>query len=1211
MNEKTFFMIQNYRWIPPLTCCFFVLVSLFLSVNFHCGTVNAAGLDTPPSRSLRVVMDNNYPPYVFLDSDGSVQGILTDQWRLWQKKTGVRVEIKVMDWKDALKRMKAGEFDVIDTVFETEERLGWLDFGSPYDRIEVSAFFNNEISAINDLDSLRDFIVAVKEGDAVIDLLRSHGIENLIFFREYEAIVKAAKEHKVNVFVIDKPPALYFLYKYGIQKQYNVTLPFHVGEFHRAVKKGDVALLQEVESGFNRITHEELEQINKRWLGAPILSFLSVKYLFVGAGIFCFLILSLFCWNRSLRKAVANRTSELEVSEEALRKSEVRYRELVENVNSIILRRDRDGRITFFNEFALNFFGYKADEVIGKNVIGTILAETDLAGENLRAMIDDIGLRPNYYATNENENMRRDGTRVWISWTNKPFFNTDGEVSEILCVGNDITDRKRTEEALHRERERLEFVIKGSRLGTWEWNVQSNEAVFNESWAQLIGYTLEELTPYSYETWERLVHPEDLARARESVIACIEGTTLDHDCEFRMQHKDGPWVWMLARGRILTRDAEGNPLSMYGTHTDITKIKGVEEKLKTTNELLSLFIKYSPIYAFIKEVTASESRTLNASDNFQDMIGVSGSEMAGKTMQELFPADFAAKISADDWLVVSRGEILHLEEDLNGRNYTTIKFPIRLGEKYLLAGYTIDITEQKRAEEELRRREHQLEKIFEILPIGLWFTDKDGTLLRGNPMGVKIWGAEPDRPISDYGIFKAWRLPSREPVEPDDWAVAKTVRNGVTIVNELLEIEAFDGKRKTLLNYSTPVLDDDGEVEGAIMVNLDISDRTALEDQLVQAQKMESIGRLAGGVAHDFNNMLSVILGHVELALNSLDPAQPLFAGLENIRDAAQRSADLTQQLLAFARKQTVAPRMLDLNETVEGMLKMLRRLIGEDIDLTWLPGKDLGPVKIDPSQVDQILVNLCVNARDSIGETGWVTIETKTVAIDEDYCAKHAGFVSGEYVSLMVSDSGSGIDFETLSHLFEPFYTTKKMGKGTGLGLAMVYGIVKQNNGLINVSSQPGQGTTFTIYLPRQAAQAERITRVDVVEPAMRGNEHILLVEDEPMILDMAKGMLEILGYTVLPAAMPGEAIRLAREHAGEIHLLMTDVIMPEMNGRDLAKNLTALYPNLKRLFMSGYTADIIARQGVLDEGVRFIQKPFSLKNLAAIVREILDTGC
>ncbi|MGE4403777.1 MAG: PAS domain S-box protein [Desulfobulbus sp.] len=1029
-----------------------------------------------------------------------------------------------------------------------------------------------------------------------------------MFFKGYEEIIQAAKEHKVNVFVIDKPPALYFLYKYGIQGQYNASLPFNVGEFHRAVKKGDTSLLKEIESGFAQISLQEINKIEEKWYGAPILSLLSIKYLLVGTGILCFVTLSLFWWNRLLGKAVKKRTSELEINEKELRESEARYRELVENANSIILRRDKVGRITFFNEFAQRFFGYEAKEVIGKSVVGTIVPETDSTGKNLRAMIADIGLRPDHYVTNENENMRRDGTRSWISWTNKPICNMAGEVIEILCIGNDITDRKQAEEALQRAHERLEFVIEGSRLGTWEWNVQSNETVFNETWAQIIGYSLEELTPYSYETWARLVHPDDLALARESLINCIEGTTTDYDCEFRMKHKDGHWVWILDRGRILTNDADGKPLSMFGTHTDITKIKRTEEKLQTTNELLSLFIKHSPIYAFIKEVTPTESRVIEASENFLDMIGISGSEMAGKTMQELFPAEFAEKITADDWSVVSRGAILHLDEDLNGRHYTTIKFPILLGGKSLLAGYTIDITESKRTEEELRRRENQLKKIFEILPIGLWFSDKDGTLLRGNPMGVKIWGAQTNVAFSQYGIFKAWRLPSNEPVKPDDWALAKTIRNGVTITDELLEIESFDGKRKTILNYSAPVLDDNGNLDGAIMVNLDISDRKTLENQLVQAQKMESIGRLAGGVAHDFNNMLSVILGYTELALDTLDQTQPLFVSLKNIREAAKRSADLTQQLLAFARKQTVTPRVLNLNETIEGMLKMLRPLIGEDIDLVWLPGNDLGPVKIDPSQIDQVLVNLCVNARDAIGDTGKISIETGAAVFDEAYCAQHAGFVSGEFVLLAVSDNGCGISSQMLPHLFEPFFTTKEMSKGTGLGLATVYGIVKQNKGFINVYSELNQGTSFKIYLPRHATNEERVVRTVAAELTMGEHEIILLVEDEPMILDLAVAMLQSLGYTVLPAATPGEAIRLAREHAGEVHLLMTDVVMPEMNGRELAKNLLSLYPDLKRLFMSGYTANVIAHHGVLDEGVHFIQKPFSLKNLAAMVRKTLE---
>ena len=388
----------------------------------------------------------------------------------------------------------------------------------------------------------------------------------------------------------------------------------------------------------------------------------------------------------------------------------------------------------------------------------------------------------------------------------------------------------------------------------------------------------------------------------------------------------------------------------------------------------------------------------------------------------------------------------------------------------------------------------------------------------------------------------------------------------------------------------------------------DITERLSLESQLQQAQKLESVGRLAGGVAHDFNNMLSVIIGHAELAMGRLGPDQPLFADLMEIRKAAGHSAELTQQLLAFARKQTVAPRVLDLNGTVEGMLRMLRRLIGEDIDLRWLPGTKVWPVKVDPSQVDQVLANLCINARDAIAADGRITIETGVATFDDAYCADHPGFVKGDFVMLVVSDNGHGMDRETLSRIFEPFFTSKEIGQGTGLGLATIYGIVKQNNGFVNVYSEPGSGTTFKIYLPRHMAETAGPLKEASSAPPGRGSETILLVEDEPSILNMAKTLLESFGYRVLPAPTPTDAIRQAEEFAAEIHLLIADVVMPGMNGRDLAENLTSRYPGLKHLFMSGYTANVIAHHGVLDEGVNFIQKPFSVQGLATKVREVLD---
>jgi len=385
--------------------------------------------------------------------------------------------------------------------------------------------------------------------------------------------------------------------------------------------------------------------------------------------------------------------------------------------------------------------------------------------------------------------------------------------------------------------------------------------------------------------------------------------------------------------------------------------------------------------------------------------------------------------------------------------------------------------------------------------------------------------------------------------------------------------------------------------------------KARLEEQLLQSRKMESVGQLAGGIAHDFNNMLGVIIGHSELALMKLTPSQPAYSNLNEILAAAERSANLTRQLLAFARKQTIAPKVLDLNETISGMLKILQRLIGENINLTLKTVSNIWAVKVDPSQIDQILANLCVNARDAITDIGQITIETGNGCYDANYCAIHTDVEPGEYVLLAISDNGSGMDKEALTHIFEPFFTTKRVGEGTGLGLATVYGIVKQNNGFIRVNSEPGQGTTFTIFLPRHKGD-RGVESKDVLDgPIPRGNETILIVEDEPAILKMAAVMLEGQGYTVLSAGTTTEAICIFKGQIENIHMLISDVVMPEMNGRYLFNELQALKPNLKCIFMSGYTTDVIAHHGVLDDGVNFIQKPFTLSVIATKVRDVLDS--
>lgn len=504
------------------------------------------------------------------------------------------------------------------------------------------------------------------------------------------------------------------------------------------------------------------------------------------------------------------------------------------------------------------------------------------------------------------------------------------------------------------------------------------------------------------------------------------------------------------------------------------------------------------------------------------------------------------------------------------------------------------------AEEELRASEQRYRHLFEQNPAMMLIYEKGSLqLLAVNEAFLLNYGYSTEEAL-------ALRLPDLYPAEEQARITEVAAKiSGYSNVGEWHH-RRKDGSRLTIVATSNDISYQGRSARIAVIT--DLTEQKRLEVQLQQAQKLESVGRLAGGVAHDFNNMLGVILGHAELGLLHIDPGHRVYSDLMAISKTAERSAELTRQLLAFARKQTIAPKVLNLNDVVPGMLKMLQRLIGEDVSLAWHPGANIWQIKIDSSQLDQILANLLVNARDAIEDVGRIIIETSNSVIDESFCADHSDIVPGEYVRLSVSDTGHGMDKETLANIFEPFFTTKELGKGTGLGLATVYGAVKQNGSYIYVNSEQGTGTTFSIYLPRCEGTNERAPKEGEAEASPKGSETILLVEDEPELLNMATMILTQLGYSVLAAKNPDEALRLAGKHDGDIDLLMTDVVMPGMNGRVLANNILSLYPNIKCLFMSGYTADVIALHGVLDEGVHFIQKPFTMNDLAGKLREVID---
>lgn len=427
--------------------------------------------------------------------------------------------------------------------------------------------------------------------------------------------------------------------------------------------------------------------------------------------------------------------------------------------------------------------------------------------------------------------------------------------------------------------------------------------------------------------------------------------------------------------------------------------------------------------------------------------------------------------------------------------------------------------------------------------------------------------------------------------------------------------ERKDGSLVWLADHAVPIYEN-GQVIGALGILMDITERKRAEEerqllhkQLAQVQRMEMIGQMAGGVAHDFNNLLAIILMRTEMAMLAVDKSSPVYRHLSEILTTGRRSAEVTRQLLGFARRQPIAPRVLDLNHVVEGLLPMVRRLINEGIELSWRPAPDLGAVKVDPAQIDQILVNLCINARDAITGSGQIIVATQSATLDDHYVAGQPDLAAGEYIVLSVSDNGSGMEKAVIEHIFEPFFTTKEVGQGTGLGLATVYGIVQQNRGHIVVHSDPGLGTTFRVYLPKHGDSVEQRHETALPEVTHGQGETVLLVEDEAAVLDMCAEGLRHLGYTVISTNSPSQAIQLSASHRDHIDLLLTDVVMAEMSGQELAERLTTEHPALRVLYMSGYPIDLIARRGVLSEEICLLSKPFTLDELAHRVYESLHS--
>ncbi len=725
------------------------------------------------------------------------------------------------------------------------------------------------------------------------------------------------------------------------------------------------------------------------------------------------------------------------------------------------------------------------------------------------------------------------------------------------------------------------------------------------SYQKVLGYSPAELQRSS--AFEQ-IHPDDreqVAAAGEEARRTGKGKAL----EYRMRHKDGTWRVLESTASVI-RSGKGEPDLLVIVNRDVTGRKQAEDALRAQHDLLRTMIDNMPDYIYVKD---DESRFVVANRALADLVGAKNPEdLLGKADFDYFPRELATAFYSDERGILQSGQPLVNQEEMsmdaegNARWTATSKVPLRnrQGETIGIIGIGRDITVGKQAEEALRQSETSFRSVVEGAPYGIFRASVAGRFLRVNSALQEMLGYRSSKELLGANLGEHV---FRNPADFQHLLVL------LGSVDEFKDVE-MEWKRKD--DSSIIVLCSGRRVKGGdenstyneVFVE-DITERRVLERQLRMAAKMEAVGRLSGGIAHDFNNLLGVIIGYSQMLARKIERDNPLHEYIVEIEKAGQRATSLTRQLLAFSRQQILTPKVLSLNELVSDMVKMLPRLIGEDIALSTKLEPAIGSVKADPGQIEQVVMNLAVNARDAMPSGGRLTIGTADVVLDEMYARQHPGSKPGKYVMLSVADSGVGMNSQTLQHIFEPFFTTKEVGKGTGLGLATVYGIMKQSGGYIWVDSELGKGSCFQIFLPRVEEAVTHVAEETSTSPNSQGNETVLVVEDAEPLRKLARTFLEERGFQVLTASSGEEALKVAAEFSGEIHLLLTDVVMPGMNGRVLAEQLLPKRPGMKVLYMSGYTDSFIAGHGVLEEGTQLLHKPFTEEVLISKVCEVLKS--
>ncbi len=931
--------VRRTSWL--LFVCLFPYC--FITVSGHANNARTR------LQNITVVSDDNYPPYIFRDSNGVIQGILVDEWKLWERKTGIKVNLMAMDWSRAQEFLLRGNADVIDTIFITEERAKQYDFTEPYATIDVPVFFHKNLGGIVDIASLKGFTIGVKAGDSCIEVLKKQGITSYREYNSYETIVNAAINGEIKVFSIDKPPALYYLYKMNFENEFHYSFNLYTGEFHRAVKKGRTDILKIVEDGFALINRKEYDDIEKKWMGEPFvrpvyLHYVLLALLFAGAP---FLVLILF--NITLRRKVRAKTSDLQDLVNQLRLSEKKYRNLFNNSEVGIFRSRLDGsEVMEMNRRFLDIVGMTREETLGKPSVN-LWADPKEREEMVKRLVANGSVSAFEYKM---LNKRQGDVKNCL--TSLRLYREQGILEGSIL---DITELKMAEEERNKLQVQLSNALEIAHLGHWEYDVINDLFTFNDHFYKIFRTTANQVGGYTMSSAEygrRFVHPDDMHMVEEETRKAIETT----DPNFRRQLEH----------RVLYAD----------------------------------------------------------------------------------------------------GTVGHI----------TVRF----------------------------------------------FIVKDAH----------------GRTVKTYGV------------------------------------------------------------------NQDITERKNIESQLHQAQKMEAIGNLAGGISHDFNNILTSVIGFTELSLDEVEKGTHIEDNLQEIYTAGKRAKDLVRQILAFARQSEEEVKPIQVDMVATEVLKFIRSSIPTTIEIRQTIESD-SLIMGNATQVHQILMNLFTNAAHAMENKGGILeFSLKDVVMDRGINREKLDLKPGNYIEIKVSDTGTGIAPEIIGAIFDPYFTTKGPGKGTGMGLAMVHGIIKSYGGKISVDSKPGQGALFSIYLPVTRKRQEH--RPYQTETLLTGTERILFVDDEAPIVKMEGQTLEGLGYTVSIRTSSIEALELFRSTPDDFDLVITDMTMPKMSGDKLAVELMKIRPDIPVILCTGYSKTISDNTSK-DIGIKaFANKPIVKADFAKTVRKVLD---